>query len=1052
LDWQDMASVASSSVLSNFDLLNIDGSSLRRCKRCTFDNVADAGWCESCGVALVANPCLSMDYEIALGLKRKFDEEELAYVRSIEEQRKPVSSESLFQRAESLRDDLHDFAQAIQRDFARSGSTLGPLGLNSLVFPTLVDILMLSCPFISQANASQDPVALAYLFDKKQNVEHILKNGFDATLSVTQNMDAAFNLEHNSLAPIKEDEEDEGVCADLVGFIVAITNYSKASEHSVQVGSGRATIISLSNTADVLPLVSFDAATRKHDIIRRLLNGFSRILNDFFHVVHIKDEAENVSQTNEALNPTKRMKQDPPGDDDFSAAGSTSSTLQALNNLSIHRPDGSTLLSGQSSAPGESYASSTGCVQVFWDKSAKRWESKKTLAPNDAAADNDVDAAWYKDSLDFSSRVPKGEEPSLWGDLAIWNKVDADAALDHPPSETVLRTQDEEPSSRKGLSGDFVVTDGFWNKVDKALEHPTAENVPRAHLVEELAPMVGMTTSAMLSQIPSIVQGIMGNNPVLQLASTRQCHLLLSSLSARETLLVVRRIIDAGVVGHLVAFLQHSENRMLRLESARALTSILNADSSVKSVVIAHGAVSIFVDVLSNPHDIIREQAIWALGSIADGSNTYRDLVLHAGAMEALLCQWQMNSSPLALRNATWALSNLCRGEPKPDFGILQASLPLLEHLILSSSDQNILTDACWALSYLSDGPCSHAQAVVEAGVGHRLIDLLSHPSANVQTPALRTLGNIVTALPYFAIENNVLLHFRALLSSPIRFIRQEVCWIVSNIAAGNERQIQTILDSCIIPPLLQLSSAADIEIRKEATCAVANILICGSIEQTKYVVNQGCIPPLCDILTVNEPKLVGVALEGLENILKTGDEGIQISGVLNPMAVLISNAGGLNKIDALNERYSSDDIYGKSVRDKSALILEKYFNGKDVPESLGVHDVVFRDGILFGTQETNARYDSILKEHANMYGLATDASMKNNLILFIIARLRQDGRVLESVRPNKVLRKDGRELDDSSSKWKIMSDMDLRLQVSKDLWVMYRKERSRKKLPPIKP
>jgi len=70
--------------------------------------------------------------------------------------------------------------------------------------------------------------------------------------------------------------------------------------------------------------------------------------------------------------------------------------------------------------------------------------------------------------------------------------------------------------------------------------------------------------------------------------------------------------------------------------------------------------------------------------------------------------------------------------------------LPVLAKLIYAQ-DPEVLTDACWALSYLSDGSNQKIQAVIESGVCRRLVELLMYPQYSVQTPALRTIGNIVT-------------------------------------------------------------------------------------------------------------------------------------------------------------------------------------------------------------------------------------------------------------------------------------------------------------------
>ncbi len=137
---------------------------------------------------------------------------------------------------------------------------------------------------------------------------------------------------------------------------------------------------------------------------------------------------------------------------------------------------------------------------------------------------------------------------------------------------------------------------------------------------------------------------------------------------------------------------------------------------------------------------------------------------------------------------ALWLLTKLfCRRKPPPPFELVSPALPSLARLIYST-DEEVLTDACWALSYLSDGSNDKIQAVIEAGVARRLVDLLMHTSYSVQTPALRTIGNVVTGddvQTQVILQVNALPSLLALLGSGRKGIRKEACWTLSNITAG---------------------------------------------------------------------------------------------------------------------------------------------------------------------------------------------------------------------------------------------------------------------------
>merc|ERR1712137_734165 len=293
-------------------------------------------------------------------------------------------------------------------------------------------------------------------------------------------------------------------------------------------------------------------------------------------------------------------------------------------------------------------------------------------------------------------------------------------------------------------------------------------------------------------------------------------------------------------------------------------------------VVVEHGALPIFVSLLQSPNDDVREQSVWALGNIAGDSPNFRDLVLQSNALGPILALLSVADKPSMVRNATWTLSNLCRGKPPPDFDWVSPALPTLANLI-HTNDVEVVTDACWALSYLSDGPNERVAAVIQSGVCQRLVELLQHPSPLVQTPALRAVGNVVTGDEHqtqVIIQSGALPLLHKLLSHAKKAIRKECCWTISNITAGTKEQIQEVIKNGLIPPVMGLLQGSDFDTRKEAAWAISNAAAGGSNEQIEYLVQCDCIKPMVDLLDTTDPKIIGVAMDAIEQILKMKSKG----------------------------------------------------------------------------------------------------------------------------------------------------------------------------------
>lgn len=137
---------------------------------------------------------------------------------------------------------------------------------------------------------------------------------------------------------------------------------------------------------------------------------------------------------------------------------------------------------------------------------------------------------------------------------------------------------------------------------------------------------------------------------------------------------------------------------------------------------------------------------------------THVSIPAHAHLHLTTLRLLERETDPSLLQNASWTLSNLCRGkDPRPPQHLIFPALHMLyllthnrnEEILIGGGPSKpsfscsrttrlsqppmptvrfvlaVLADACWALSYISEGSNERIKKVIEAGVCGRLVELL---------------------------------------------------------------------------------------------------------------------------------------------------------------------------------------------------------------------------------------------------------------------------------------------------------------------------------------
>eukprot|EP00041_Stephanoeca_diplocostata_P026178 m.699379 g.699379 ORF g.699379 m.699379 type:complete len:744 (+) comp22904_c0_seq4:265-2496(+) len=312
----------------------------------------------------------------------------------------------------------------------------------------------------------------------------------------------------------------------------------------------------------------------------------------------------------------------------------------------------------------------------------------------------------------------------------------------------------------------------------------------------------------------------------------------------------IDQALSAGLLPLLTRSLASDVGERILYEAAWAITNICSGNTHHVAAVVAAGLIPRFIELLLSENVEIANQAAWALGNISGDSSEHRDKVLEFEILDVFQRRMMEFKSNLAgqvslsfVRQLAWVSSNLMRGKPKPQYAHMDAASKWFGEY-LTIDDDEVVADACWAISYICDGPddviclISRQRSMVE-----KLISLLSSDNRAVVVPALRACGNIGAgddSQTQLLVDLGVCDKIKALLDTPNlkTSTMKEAMWLISNITATTPPMIQKVVDAGLDENMLTQAMYGEKAVRKEAIWALCNYAQGCSLEQMMELID----------------------------------------------------------------------------------------------------------------------------------------------------------------------------------------------------------------------
>ena len=335
------------------------------------------------------------------------------------------------------------------------------------------------------------------------------------------------------------------------------------------------------------------------------------------------------------------------------------------------------------------------------------------------------------------------------------------------------------------------------------------------------------------------------------------------------------------------------------------------------------------LSLIKSPKENLKEIAIWIIGNLAGENIKLRNKVIDANIMADLMpiLESSDNYKIATIRIMTWTISNIIRGRPNPPYEKISCYLAYL-HTYAYSPDKETVLNALWAISYVTDCDRDNYLLFLNKKFLDHIVEFLVPGKEEFFRPCLRIVGNICAEHDFDikCIMNGGFLHNAQQLAASIiddhdnESLLKEILWIVSNMAAGTEENLQILFDEGFINMAFQLISGTYTE-------AVKN--------ESLYIISNSCNHPnKCQYEKLTEMYAITIMANYLNENAETDKLTFNLIATLNEMLKIARSLGSLQKITtemqtsgALEKIEKLMKCQNKEMADRCTYIIDVYFS-----------------------------------------------------------------------------------------------------------------------------